>query len=207
MTLYSPTMIFICGWPFSGKSSLAERVKQALSVHHLDIDDMRWLALGKPYPHPNESEDLMRRDRQEMGGAYRLVFATIDWHLEQGRTILATATLSNKPHGQEKLYSVCKKYPDARVRVVQCVPQGDTPEVIARMMSQRDFGEVGYKGAVNSPERYFEVKDRYHQIELPHVKVATWGSGNSIDDELRVALDYILSPQAHDGAREETSVV
>jgi hypothetical protein len=74
------------------------------------------------------------------------------------------------------------------------VPQGDTPEIVALMMAKRDFGESGgYKGAVNSPERYFEVKDLYQPLELPHLKVATWGSGNTVEDELKIALTYIQS--------------
>lgn len=190
--LYNPTLIFICGWPFSGKTTLAEHVRDELNVHHIDIDDMRWLAIGKPYPHPNESPELMKRDGQEMGGAYRLVFTTIDWCLETGRSILATATLSSKPHGQEKLRAIYEKYPSARIKIMQCVPEGDTPDTIAKMMAKRDFGAGGYKGAVNSPERYYEVKSRYHAIELPHLKISTWGSNNTIKDELKLAIDYIL---------------
>lgn len=188
-----PTMIFICGWPFSGKTSLAKRVRDELNGHHIDIDDMRWLAIGKPHPHPNKSPELTRKDEQEMGGAYRLVFTTIDWHLEMGRSILATATLSSKPHGQEKLRAVYEKYPAALVRIIQCVPENDTPEAVAEMMAKRDFGEDGYKGTVNSSERYYEVKGRYHPIELPHLKIPTWGSGMTIEDELKLALIYILS--------------
>ncbi|MEK7147094.1 MAG: zeta toxin family protein [Patescibacteria group bacterium] len=190
--LHHQTLIFICGWPFSGKTSLAERVRDELNVHHVDIDDMRWLAIGKPYPHPNESPELMKKDGQEMGGAYRLVFTTIDWHLETGRSILATATLSSKPHGQEKLRAVYEKYPLARVKIIQCVPQGDTSEVVARLMGKRDFGESGYRGAVNSPERYYEVKGRFNPIELPHLEILTWGSDNEIKDEVKLAMGYIL---------------
>lgn len=162
-----------------------------MDAHHVDIDDMRWLAIGKPYPHPNETPELMKQDGQEMGGAYRMIFTTIDWHLEMGRSILATATLSSKPHGQEKLRAIYEKYPSTRVRIIQCMPENDTPEMIEKMMKARDFGEGGYKGAVNSPERYYEVKTRYNPIELPHCKIATWGSGHTIDDTLKLAINYI----------------
>ena len=191
--LYHPTMIFVGGWPFSGKTSLAERLRDELKIHHVDIDEIRWLAIGKPHPHPNESPELMKRDVQEMGGAYRFLFTIIDWHLEMGRSILATATQSSKPHGQDKLRVVYEKYPNARIRIIQCVPQGDTKETVRGLMTNRDFGAGGYKGAVNSPERYFKVKGRYNPIEFPHVKIPTWGSSKSIDDEVRQALDYILS--------------
>lgn len=140
----------------------------------------------------------MKRDGQEMDGAYRFLFDIIDWHLDLGRSILGTATLSSKPHGQEKLRAVYEKYPHTRVRIIQCVPEGDTPEVVTTMMANRDFGDGGYKGAVNSPERYYEVKARYHPIELPHLKILTWGSTNKVENGLRLALDYILNPQEHD---------
>lgn len=191
--LTGSALIFVCGWPFSGKTLLAEHLRDNLHVHHVDIDELRWLAIGKPYPHPNESPELMKRDGQEMGGAYRFTFNVIDWHLETGRPLIATATLSSKPHGQEKLRAVYEKYPDARVRIMQCVPENDTTEAVAKMMANRKFGGGGYKGAVNSPERYFEVKGRYNPIELPHIVIPTWGSGWTVVDEVRLATDYILS--------------
>lgn len=41
MELYQPKMIFICGHPFAGKTTLAERVRDELRVHHVDIDEIR----------------------------------------------------------------------------------------------------------------------------------------------------------------------
>jgi hypothetical protein len=194
------TLIFICGWPFSGKSLLATHVKDALNVHHVDIDEVRWLAIGPPHPHPNSNPELAQRDRQEMGEAYRLLFSIINWHLDQERSILATATLSRKHGGQTELERLWKQHDrNVRLRIIQCVPENDTLEVVTEMMEKRSFGTPGgYKGAVNSPERYFEVKERYQPIELLHLKVRTWGSSQSIEDEVRAALEYIQNTQSYD---------
>lgn len=187
-----PTLIVICGWPMSGKTTLATTVRQHLNVHHIDIDEVRWLMVGQPYPHPNESPELMKRNVQEMGMAYRLLIAGAHENLAAGRSVLITATFSRRM-GQEMLHDLMAKHHGARLHVIQCIPQCDTPEEVARIISARDFGEGGYKGAVNSPERYFEVKGRYDPIELPHLKIATWGA-SSVEDETRLALEYILSP-------------
>lgn len=193
------TLVFICGWPMSGKTELAQSLSRELGVHHVDIDDVRWLAIGQPHPHPNSLPELAQRDKQEMSGAYRFLFNIIDWHLNHERTIIATATLSRNQGGQTEVEKIWREHPNARLRVIWCVPENDIPETVAEMMAKRSFGTVGgYKGAVNSPERYFEVKERYQPIELPHLKVQTWGSPQSIDDEIRVALAYIQRSQPHD---------
>ena len=198
MKLKDPTLIFVCGWPMSGKTTLAEAIRDSFEgLHHIDIDEVRALMIGMPDPHSDLSEEARRRDGQEMGGAYRFVNDCIDWHLSQSRSILATATLSRRG-GQEALHSIYTRYPGVRVRIIQCIPLGDTAEKVADVMSRRSFGVDGYKGGVNSPRRYFEVKDRYDKIVLPHLKIDTWGSLNSVGDELGLATLYIVSPQDHD---------
>jgi len=147
-------MIFVCGWPGSGKSALAELLANEFGVHRVDIDEVRALMIGMPYPRPNESPDLMKRDIEEMDGAYRALFDNIDWHLAAERSILGTATLSSRPHGQGKLRPIYENYPTVRARIIQCVPRRDAPEAVAAMMARRAgaFGTTaGYKGGVNSP--------------------------------------------------------
>lgn len=193
------TLIVICGWPMSGKTELAQGLSQELGVHHVDIDDVRWMAIGQPHPHPDSSPELAQRDRQEMGGAYKFLFNIIDWHLFHKRSVIATATLSRKQGGQTEVERIYKEYPDILLRVIQCMPEHDTPEAVAQLMTKREFGAAGgYKGAVNSPERYFEVKQRYQPIELPHRKISTWGSKQSVKDGVQWAINYIHQPQLHD---------
>ena len=126
----------------------------------------------------------------EMSLAYSLIFTIIDWHLAHGRSIIATATLS-RSEMQQNLKTVYDKYPATRVRILQCVPMSDTPEAVGKLLRSRAFGEGGQKGAVNSAERYFEVKSRFTPIELPHRKIYTWGSLNTLEHELEHALEYI----------------
>jgi len=188
--LSKPTLIVICGWPFSGKTETATKLKGILGVHHIDIDEVRWLMIGQPYPYPNESPELMKRDVQEMAMAYRLLLAGASENLAAGRSLIITATFSRKI-GQKMLAEIIEKYPQAELKVIQCVPVGDTYEEVARRLANRNFGEGGYKGAVNSPERYFEVKNRYEPIYLPHVKIETWGSENTPEDCAKLALIQI----------------
>ena len=189
MTPDNPTLIVICGWPFSGKTSLAERLRDKLGLHHIDIDEVRWLMVGKPHPHPNESPELMKRDGQEMGMAYRLLIAGASENLAAGRSLIITATFSRKI-GQQNLVDRMAKHKQAQLKIIQCIPAGSTNEEIVCRMANRSFGNGGYKGSVNSPERYFEVKDRYEKIELPHIEIKTWGA-NTIEEEIAEAIKYI----------------
>ncbi len=188
------TLIVVCGWPFSGKTTLATALRKELGVHHIDIDEVRALIVGIPHPHPNESPELMKRDVQEMAMAYRLLIAGTDENLGVGRSLIITATFSRKL-GQLMLSLLMVKHPDAQLKIIQCVPQDDTDEEVVRRMANRDFGQDTYIGAVNSVERYKEVKERYDPIELPHLKIHTWGSKNEgdINTEVSAALNYILS--------------
>lgn len=191
MTPTDTKLIVVCGWPFSGKTSLAEKLRDQLGLHHIDIDEVRWLMVGKPHPRPNESPELMKRDGQEMGMAYRLHIAGANENLKMARSLIITATFSRKM-GQQMLQGLMAQNPQAQLKVIQCVPFGDTYEEVARRMSGRNFGDGGYKGAVNSPERYYEVKERYERIELPHLELQTWGA-NTVEEEVEKAIEYINS--------------
>jgi len=187
-----PTLIVIYGWPFSGKTALAVALRKKLDIHHIDIDEVRALMVGIPYPHPDESPELMKRDGQEMAMAYRLLTAGANENLTFNRSLIITATFSRKI-GQQMLLDLMAKHPDAQLKVIQCVPQGDTDEEVARRMVNRDFGQNAYVGGVNSVKRYKEVKGRYEPIELPHLELLTWGSKNegNIEAEVTKALEYI----------------
>lgn len=185
-------LIFLCGWALSGKGALAEMLHKLLGAHWVDIDSIRWITTGQPYPYPNESEELMRRDQQEMGNAYDILFQVIAWHLANNRDLIATATLSRKVQCQDRLKAVYDRYPGTAVSIVQCVPHNDTPEVVAQMLQRRAL-HGGHKGAVNSPERYFEVKNRFNPIELPHLKVPTWGGGLTVEAEAASVLEYLTN--------------
>ncbi len=192
-----PTLVVICGWPFSGKTTLAKGLVKLGQdnkdpVHHIDIDEVRALMVGIPYPHPNESLELMKRDATEMAMAYRLLLAGAHENLDIGRSLIITATFSRKV-GQQMLLDLMAQHPNAELKFIQCVPQGDIEDEVARRMASRGFGEGAYVGGVNSPARYFEVKGRYDPIGLPHIKIGTWGSKNDgrLNVEMSEAVGYI----------------
>ncbi len=199
--LKHPTLIVVCGWPLSGKSSIAKILAERLGIHWVDIDAVRKLCVGIPYPHPDESEELMAKDRLEMKTAYELLIHNADIHLGLlRRSVIITATFSREA-GQEDLARFYWREMSpiaehrARIKVVQCVPVFTSPEdereEIERRLS-RGFGEGGYVGGVNSWTRYLEVKNRYQKIFLPHLEIDT-SHHRTVEECAEEATAYILS--------------
>ena len=190
-----PTLIVVCGRPLAGKSTVAKILQKKLAdggekVHWNDIDEVRRLLVGLPYPHPNESHELTMRDGQEMGAAYRFMNNAADWHLANNRSLIMTYTMSRKV-GQDQISALTDKYAaTARVVVIYCEPVNDTEEEIMTRLS-RGFGEGGYVGGVNSYGRYKEVKDRFEPIELPHCTLDT-SPPNTPEQCAQAALDYLV---------------
>ena len=189
----SDRLVVVCGWPVSGKTTIAKRLQQALGFHRVDIDDVRLLATGLPNPHPDASLELRQRDADEMAAAYKLLLSITDWHLERTRPLIITATFS-RVSGQRDLKTVIDRHPHMPVRIIWCRPEGDTRAEIGLRL-QREFGR-DYVGGVNSYDRYLEVKARYESIGLPHMKLDT-GPQRSVDESVEMALGYILLEQ-HD---------
>ncbi len=75
LTLDDLTLIGVFGWPFSGKTTLADELSQRLGTHCVDINNLRLVNIGKPHDNPNESPEAKQRDVQEMAGSYRFLFA------------------------------------------------------------------------------------------------------------------------------------
>jgi len=211
MKLSHPTLAVFCGWPLSGKSTTAKLVADALNkgrrpdavqsaIHVADIDPIRHATIGLPYPHPNESPELAKKDGVEMGGAYTFLMRTIEWHLKEMRSLIVTATFSRRS-GQRDLLRVYSAHFDERVgtnampcalRIIQCIPTDDSEELVNGIFKRHVFGDGGYVGGVNSPERYFEVKNRYEPIFLPHLKLETWPD-QAPDTCATNALEYVIS--------------
>lgn len=186
--LKCPTLVVICGWPVSGKDTIASLIQSQLGIHWVDIDKVRHLCIGLPYPHPDESEELMEKDGLEMRRAYQLLLYNADLHLSDGRSLMITATFSRKS-GQDELATIMAKYPWATLKVVQCLPMNDSQEEIERRLA-RGFGG-GYVGGVNSYNRYLKVKNRYDRIKLDHLEIDT-SPPNTPEECAQEALRYIL---------------
>ena len=88
------TLIVICGWAMSGKSTIAKEISKTLGIHLIDIDDVRFLNFGRPNPHPDASEKEMERDKKEMIGSYELLCKAIDINLHMNRSLIITATFT-----------------------------------------------------------------------------------------------------------------
>lgn len=184
-----PTLIVVCGWPLSGKTTIAKIVAKRLGIHRIDIDELRHLCIGLPHPHPNTSPELMKKNNLEMGVAYELLLHVADIHLRLGRSVIIIATFS-KMVGQEDLLAVLKNHPEASMRIVWCFPFDDNEEEIKRRLA-RGFGE-GYVGGVNSLERYRETKKGFESIALPHIKIDTSSLVTQHECVTR-AIGYIIS--------------
>lgn len=184
------------GWPGSGKTELASRLEQELSVHRLDIDEIRRLCFGMPHPHPNQSEELKNLDVLEMRGGYTLLLSAATYTMtELKRSVIVTATFSRQS-GQKHLLSAWQKT-SGNLRVLWCYPTDDSPKAVAELFEARTFGDGGYLGTVNSPERYFEVKERFDVPTLPHQIIQTWPT-QTVEEEVVLARKYIFSDQPHD---------
>lgn len=162
-------LIVICGLPLSGKSTIAKMVSEKLGIHWVDIDDVRRFCVGIPYPRPDDSPELMKKDEREMRAAYQILLYAADINLKMERSIIITATFSRRIRQQE-ITSLCRKH-SIIPKIIQCIFQNDSKKEIERRL-ERGFGEK-YYGGVNSYDRYLEVKARYQSIELPHLKIDT----------------------------------
>lgn len=186
----APCLIVVCGWPVSGKSTIAERLSKELKIHWIDIDDIRRIIFGIPHPHPDQSPDLQVRDSQEMAESYRLLMRGVDLHLKYNRSLIITATFSRKT-GQDALRKTYEKYLAAQVKIIQCKPTPLDDAAVEKRINNRGFGEK-YVGGVNSLARYHEVKNRYEPIELHHIEIDT--SGN-VSQCVETALKFIAADQ------------
>ncbi|OGY65337.1 MAG: hypothetical protein A3A16_02725 [Candidatus Harrisonbacteria bacterium RIFCSPLOWO2_01_FULL_44_18] len=186
----TPCLIVVCGWPVSGKSTIAENLSKELKIHWVDIDDIRRIIFGIPHPHPDQSPELRARDNQEMSESYQLLMHVVDFHLTYNRSLIITATFSRKT-GQDALQNIYEKHPSVPVKIIQCKPTLLDDTAVEKRISSRGFGEK-YIGGVNSLARYHEVKDRYEPIELPHIEIDTSGD---ISQCVEAALKFIAAHQ------------
>src|SRR5205807_2626602 len=136
-----------------------------------DIDQMRMSATGIPDPHPDCSRENLAKDGLEMGFAYGLLFSIAEWHLQQGRSLVLSSTLSSKRHGQNRLATLMTRYPHARLKVIWCKTR-DINE-IRRRFETREFKAGAYVGGTNSLERWKVLTERFDHIELPHLAIDT----------------------------------
>ncbi|MBP6859522.1 MAG: AAA family ATPase [Candidatus Magasanikbacteria bacterium] len=183
-------IVVICGWPVSGKDTLASQISSELGIHWLDIDRIRALHFGLPNPFPDVSEAAMELDRVEMKGSYELLYAAVGIGLRVGKSLIITATFSRSSYW-ENFQRVLTGCPSVNLRVIWCHPQNDTDQEIADRLSRRHFG-VNSVSSVNSLARYHEVKSRYDTPVLPHLELDT-SPPHTIEECVRQAIAYLTA--------------
>jgi predicted kinase len=190
------SLILFVGSPGGGKSTVAELLKPHLKgICHWDIDDVRALLFGKPPGNDGTDPVIAARDALEMAGSYDALFGYVEAYLHAERPLMLTCTLSHRVHGQQRLENIYLRYREARVRIIWCYP-----EITIEQLRERFAGRAasGYIGDTPNPERAWELRQKFHPIELPHLKLDT-GPGNTPEDSVAQALGYILATQPHDG--------
>src|SRR5215813_13595518 len=154
------SLCVICGWPLSGKSTIAERASRLLNIRHLDINlNVRVPILGPPTF--RTYEEFRLQDLEEMRVSYDLLLHAADVHLRLNRSILLSATFSRRSY-QRALADLHRRHPEAKLRIVLCHPRNDSPDEVAHRISLRRAaaaaataaGDVPYIDPVASMERY-----------------------------------------------------
>lgn len=187
--LQHPTLILLYGWAGGGKTAVAKHLEKRFGIPREEIDDVRERKMGRPKAKP-ETPDELEKEAVDMLKAYGLLAEVVDQHLAENRSLIITATFSKQKYW-EIFRPIFKKHPHATIKIIQCVPVNDTPENVERILRQRE--REGYNSAVNTPERYYDVKGRFTAPPFPFHPVLTWGSENSIEKSARQATEHILA--------------
>src|SRR3989344_728801 len=198
---------FFCGLPSTGKTSIARGLLPLLKPHypgirHVDIDDeFRLPFMGMPHPHPEESQEIEHKDVAQMSEAWNMLFFWMERALTRSWPYIFTATMSSKKWGQDRLWALRDKFPQATFRVISCFvdvpPDSDVErEIISERIEKRR--REGYTGATNSYERWVVLRNRYEPIVVPHLRVDTARPPDQLPYEIGQAIAYIVKPQPHD---------
>ncbi len=191
----SPLVVAVAGLPAVGKGTLAKALSQALNVRYLDIDDNIRLPIFGP-PHSNSYTDpvLMAQGRAEMGQSYDLLLHAAEAHLNLSRSVIVTATFSHAL-ARKNLQGVMERHPEARLRVIWCRTRREEvelPEIERRLdPSVRKFG-VNYFGGCTTLAHYLADKERYPDMDLPHLELDTFPP-NTVEECARRALEFVNS--------------
>lgn len=186
-----PLVVAIAGLPAVGKGTLAEALSRALNIRHLDIDDnIRLPVFGQPHPNSYTDPELMAQGRAEMGQSYDLLFHAVEAHLNLGRSVIATATFSREL-ARKNLYVVMERHPEARLRVIWCRTRREEVELpeIERRLQARSFG-VNYFGGCNTLAHYLADKQRYPDMDLPHLELDTFPP-HTVEECTSRAIEYV----------------
>ena len=132
----NPTIIVVCGWPASGKTTLARQLAADLDLRIIDSDEIRLLALGPVDPNWETSEEGRRQNRREFGLVYDVIHRIAAGHAMLGRSVIITAPYTSAASWQY-LQEAVKEYPETKIRVIWCSPENPSREEIERRLQVR----------------------------------------------------------------------
>ena len=195
--LTAPTLIALVGLPSSGKSTIARLLSEMLNVRHLDIDDdARTPYFGEPVANDGTDPAIDKQDRDEMAGAYDILFGLMQGFLHAGKSVITTCTLSSEKYGQRRLEAMFEtlKAQNEALRLpnhlVQAAELSDAE--LQERIDERLKG--GYTGATRSAERVRELEKRFNPIILPHLALNT-AAPYKPGASAMTALEYIMDSQ------------
>ncbi|OGR82482.1 MAG: hypothetical protein A2901_04770 [Elusimicrobia bacterium RIFCSPLOWO2_01_FULL_54_10] len=183
--LLPKTVIAIAGPPMTGKSTLGQKLAEKTGFTFIDIDEGPAKCAPKILSLDVSSSTEKERiyEQMRMGIAYEVMHSAVAANLSNGFSVIVVAPYSRNT-GWHFLQAAVKNG-SGNLKIVHCTFH-DTPEEIERRIINRQ--NSGYAGTVHSAATYLEVKERYAEIESPHITVCVDGG----DEGLKKAVDEVL---------------
>lgn len=164
------SLTVLCGWPMSGKTTVARGLAEKLNRHWIDADDIWVLCFGKPNPNPVTDEEKVK-DGQEVCRTYQLLIAAAEKNLEMGRSIIISAPFSRQV-GWFDVTEMLKRFPEVHLKAIWCRPSADGNTEISARLANRQFG-VNCWSSVNSQDRYLAGRQKFESPTVPHLILDT----------------------------------
>ncbi len=184
-------IIIICGWPLSGKTTIAKELQIKTGYHAIDIDEIAHICIGSPQPNWEDTVEGQKKNVNRMRMAYELLHQVLRVHLdfsELNNSLIISATYSSQISWKYLLKTV-EPYNSIRLKVIWLSPSEDKKETIAELLSQR---KSQYSGGCTSINEYFSVKERFTKPPIPFVQIDTWPI-NNVQFVTKTAMNYIFN--------------
>ncbi len=180
------TAVAIVGLPLSGKSSLGRALAEETGLPFIDIDEGPANCAPKQESEPYKSDESRLREQARMRVAYTVLHAAAEANLNQGFSVIVSATYSR--HSAQDFLQAAVERGGGNLKVIWC-QYNDTPEEIERRVNERLL--QGATGGCQSVSHYLDDKSRYAGIKIPHIVVMMDGGEAGLKQALNEALEYI----------------
>jgi adenylate kinase family enzyme len=184
--LKQPTIVVICGWPCSGKSTVAAVLRKLIPMHLVDSDQARQFSLGGFGPEWETSEETRRQNQEEMALCYDVAHRIAAFHAKTGRHLMLTYPYTRST-SWKFLTQTIEPYHQTALRVIWCYPGKDDSEFMRNILADRVT--EGYSGGSQTYDQYYYGKSQFQPPAVPHKKVLTFLQ--TPEECARQALEYI----------------